>query len=79
MAEWAGDKRAQTRAVERILEALRGMHPVDVMGALGTVSANTIADWSGDEADALKGLEAHTGDCRSVIAQRFAPAQAERH
>lgn len=59
------------KASRRVLKALNGMHPVDAMGALGTIMANMIADYSRDLDDANRGLDATMGDLRLVLKQRF--------
>ncbi|MBP1180023.1 hypothetical protein [Methylobacterium sp. PvR107] len=69
---WSGDYHRQRILTQRIQRVIDGKEFVDIMAALGTVTANLIADLSTDEAEAMRGLAAHHGDLQSVVKQRFA-------
>lgn len=50
--EWAGDRHRQMAIAAYLNKFLSNEDPVDVAGAVGTVVANTICDWSLTKEDA---------------------------
>lgn len=69
---WTGDFHRQQILRQRINRIIDGKDVVDIMAALGTITANMVADLSESEEVALRGIEAHAGDLREVVRARFA-------
>jgi hypothetical protein len=71
--KWAGSKDRQKFLTNRIVREgkLSRENPIDVAGAVGTITANAICDYAKNYADAVEGLTAHYGDMMEVLRQRF--------
>lgn len=69
---WAGNFDDQKALTDKILASVHGSKTLDVMGSLGTITANLICDVAKSEEQALAGLKAHFGDVERTVAERFA-------
>lgn len=56
---------------DRLLAAIDGARPVDIMPALETLVANLICDWSDSKPDAMRGLDAVRVDMDAIVDGRF--------